>query len=61
MGIRVAHTQLSIVIATATVVGVGSGTKYLAVLDIEAIVVTNHLAASLNRDGALHAASVIVV
>ena len=54
VGIRVAHTQLAIVITIAA-------PEHATILNVKAVVVANHLAAALNRGGALHAASVIVV
>ena len=51
--LRIAHTQLTVVVAAAP--------KHAAVLHVEIVVVTDHLAAAPDRDGALHAALVIVV
>ena len=51
--LRIAHTQLTVVVAAAP--------KHAAVLHVEIVVVTDHLAAAPDRDGALHTSFGIVV
>ena len=51
--LRIVYTQLAVAIAAAP--------KHAAALHVEIVVVTDHLAASLNRDGALHTALAVVV
>ena len=60
MGFRIAYAQLSTLVGTAAIL-IDSDTKHLSILNIEVSVVTEHMTAALNRDGALHAASAIVI
>ena len=58
MVLRIAHTQLAIVVTVTVTSGCA---KHAAVLNVEIVAVTKHLTTAPDRDGALHTSFGIVV